>query len=124
MPPRCTSCTTAVSASAMPAQRSSTAWSWSASARITVRMSNAFLRSGLVSGEKISPTVVKSLSAHGVRVGRDVAVDRVGGGRPARPGLAGRDVGVVVVRHQHVASAPARFGAQYCAWPLGPITRS
>ena len=45
----------------MPAQRSSVSWSWSATARITVRMSKAFLRSGLVSAEKISPTVVKSL---------------------------------------------------------------
>ncbi len=60
-PPRWTSCTTAVSASAIPAQRSSTGWSASDTARITVRMSNAFLRSGFVSGEKISPTVVKSL---------------------------------------------------------------
>ena len=47
----------------MPAQRSSTGWSWSESARITVRMSNGFLRSGLASAEKISPTVVKSLPA-------------------------------------------------------------
>ena len=46
----------------MPAQRSSTGWSWSATARITVRMSNAFLRSGLAVAEKISPTVLKSLS--------------------------------------------------------------
>lgn len=45
----------------MPAQRSSTGWSWSATARITVRMSNAFLRSGLAVAEKISPTVLKSL---------------------------------------------------------------
>lgn len=62
-PPMCTSCTAEVSASAMPAQRSSTAWSWSDSARITVRMSNGFLRSGLCCAEKISPTVVKSLPA-------------------------------------------------------------
>ena len=47
----------------MPAQRSSVGWSWSARARITVRMSKAFLRSGLEVAEKISPTVVKSLSA-------------------------------------------------------------
>ena len=53
--------TTAVSASAMPAQRSSVGRSWSATARMTVRMSKAFLRSALVSAEKISPTVVKSL---------------------------------------------------------------
>ena len=55
--------TTAVSASAMPAQRSSVAWSWSATARIRVRMSNGFLRSGFVADEKMSPTVVKSLPA-------------------------------------------------------------
>ena len=61
-PPSCASCTTAVSASAIPAQRSSTGWSWSATARISVRMSNAFLRSGFVAAEKISPTVLKSLS--------------------------------------------------------------
>jgi hypothetical protein len=45
----------------MPAQRSSTSWSWSTSAFITVRMSKAFLRSGLAVLEKMSPTVVKSL---------------------------------------------------------------
>ncbi len=60
-PPRCASNTTEVSASAMSAHRSSTAWSWSTTERITVRMSNGFLRSGLVSDEKMSPTVVKSL---------------------------------------------------------------
>jgi hypothetical protein len=46
----------------MPAQRSSTGWSWSVTARMTVRMSNGFLRSGLAVGEKTSPTVVKSLA--------------------------------------------------------------
>ncbi len=61
-PPSRASSTTAVSASAIPAQRSSVTRSWSASARITVLMSNAFLRSGLLSLEKISPTVRKSLS--------------------------------------------------------------
>ena len=60
-PPRWASCTTEVSASAMPAQRSSTGWSASATARISVLMSNGFLRSGLVADEKMSPTVVKSL---------------------------------------------------------------
>ena len=47
----------------MPAQRSSTWWSWSDTARMTVRMSKAFLRSGLAVAEKISPTVAKSLPA-------------------------------------------------------------
>jgi hypothetical protein len=61
-PPRWASKTTAVSASAMPAHRSSVGWSASATARMTVRMSKGFFRSGLVSGEKMSPTVVKSLA--------------------------------------------------------------
>ncbi len=50
-----------VSASAQAAQRSRTSWSWSTTARITVRMSKAFLRSGLASEDQMSPTVVKSL---------------------------------------------------------------
>ena len=45
----------------MPAHRSSTGWSASVTARITVRMSKGFFRSGLASAEKMSPTVVKSL---------------------------------------------------------------
>ena len=63
IPPTRASKTTAVSASAMPAHRSRMPWSWSATARIRVRMSNAFLRSALVAGEKMSPTEVKSLPA-------------------------------------------------------------
>ena len=63
MPPRCTSCTTAVSASAMPGPALQHRVVLVGRARrITVRMSNGFLRSGLCSAEKISPTVVKSLS--------------------------------------------------------------
>ena len=73
----------------MPAQRSSVAWSWSATARITVRMSNAFLRSGLLAGEKISPTVVKSLSGascgYGVMSRSDGSVVAARRG-PASPG--------------------------------------
>ena len=87
----------------MPAQRSRTAWSWSTTARITVRMSNGFLRSGFVSAEKMSPTVVKSLIRVDVREVAHVAVERVGGLRPPREALARRDVGVVVVREQDVA---------------------
>ena len=60
-PPTRASMTTAVSASAMPAHRSTRGWSWSQTAAMTVRMSKAFLRSGLCSGEKISPTVAKSV---------------------------------------------------------------
>ena len=59
-PPIRASITTAVSASAMPAQRSSDSWSASVTAAMTVRMSKAFLRSGLDADEKISPTVAKS----------------------------------------------------------------
>ena len=63
-PPRWASKITDVSAPAMPTQRSSTLWSWSATACISVRMSNGFLRSGLVAEEKMSPTVRKSLSGN------------------------------------------------------------
>ena len=70
----------------MPAQRSSVAWSASASARITVRMSKAFLRSGLLVREKISPTVVKSLS--GVLCGYDVTSRSAGSVVGARRGPA------------------------------------
>ena len=123
-PPRWASFTTAVSASAIPAHRSSVGWSWSASARITVRMSKAFLRSGLVAAEKISPTVVKSLS--GELCGYVETSRSAGSVVAARRGPVspGRDVRVRVVRHQHVDRAPARSGAQYCACPFGPITRS
>jgi hypothetical protein len=46
----------------MPAQRSSGSQSASATARITDRMSNGFLRPGFVASEKISPTVARSES--------------------------------------------------------------
>ena len=68
-------------------------------------MSKAFLRSGLEVAEKISPTVVKSLSADSCGKRRDVAVRRVGGGGPPRARLTGHDVGVVVVSHQHAEGA-------------------
>jgi hypothetical protein len=45
----------------MSGHRSSTGWSWSTTDRMTVRMSNGFLRSLLTVAEKISPTVVNSL---------------------------------------------------------------
>ena len=61
-PPRVASHTTAASASRIAAQRSSGSWSASATARITERMSNGFLRPGFVSWEKISPTVARSES--------------------------------------------------------------
>ena len=61
-PPTIVSHTTALSASAMFAQRSSGARSASATARITERMSKGFLRPGFVRSEKISPTVARSVS--------------------------------------------------------------
>ena len=51
-PPRCESHTTAASASRMFAQRSSGAWSASETARMTERMSNGCLRSGLLVSER------------------------------------------------------------------------
>ena len=59
-----------------------------------------------------------------VRVGRDVAVVRVARRRRRGAVLAGRHPGVLVVRDQDAVGAPTRSWAQYCAWPLGPMTRS
>ena len=59
-PPRWASQTTAASASRIRSQRSSGRWSESTTARMTERMSKACLRPGLVSSEKISPTVASS----------------------------------------------------------------
>ena len=61
-PPRWASHTTATSASCIAAQRSSGTRSASATARITERMSKAFLRPGLVSSANTSPTVARSES--------------------------------------------------------------
>ena len=61
-PPRRASHATAISASRIPAQRSSGSSSRSITARITERMSNGFLRPGFVASEKISPTVDRSES--------------------------------------------------------------
>ena len=85
-PPRWASRTTVVSASAIPAHRSSTAWSWSVTARMTVRMSNGFFRSGLAVEEKTSPTVVNSLDGWLCGNVPDVPVARVrvGAGRAQR----------------------------------------
>jgi hypothetical protein len=88
-PPTRASTTTAVSASAIPAQRSSIGWSWSARARITVRMSNGFFRSGLLTEDQMSPTVAKSLPSRACGEAGDIAVDRVGGRRVPRPALTG-----------------------------------
>ncbi len=117
-PPTCASWTTAVSASAMPAQRSRTSWSWSATARITVRMSKAFLRSGLVSAEKISPTVRKSLPSTSWGYDEMSRSDVVGRHRAPRPGLPRHDVGVLVVRHQHAEGA-GQVGRPVLRLPVG-----
>ena len=86
-------------------------------------MSNGFLRPGFVASEKISPTVSRSEPGASCGARADVAVGRVAGLGAAREALARRDVGVLVVAQQQ-PQAPARSGAQYCAWPFGPITRS
>ena len=117
-PPTWASWTTAVSASAMPAQRSSTAWSWSATARITVRMSKAFLRSGFDSAEKISPTVREVAALDRVGVRRDVAVGGIRGRRATRTALPRHDVGVLVVRHEH-ADRAGQVGRPVLRLPVG-----
>ena len=66
MPPTCASHTIAVSAPRHWLQRSSGSESASATARITERMSNGFLRSALWVAEKTSPTVAMSEPAIGV----------------------------------------------------------
>ena len=63
MPPMWASHTIAVSAPRHCPQRSSGVESVSATARITERMSNGFLRSALCSAEKMSPIVAMSLPA-------------------------------------------------------------
>ena len=87
----------------MSAHRSSTGWSWSTTERITVRMSNAFLRSLLVLAEKMSPTVVKSLD--GCTCGKSRTSRSTGSEVSARRGKRspGSDIGVVVVSEQNVA---------------------
>ena len=74
-PPRWASSTTTDSAACMSAQRSSVAWSVSATPFMSERMSKGFLRSALLAGSKISPSVANPSPV----VGRaaDVAVDRV-----------------------------------------------
>ena len=87
----------------MSAHRSSTGWSWSTTERMTVRMSNGFLRSLLVAigedvadgGEVAGRMVVREVA--------NVAVHRVGSLRAARETFSRSDIGVVVVREQNVA---------------------
>ncbi len=104
-PPRCASQATATSASCIPFQRSRGGWSSSATARITERMSNGFLRPGLVSSAKICPTVCRSDPAHQVRRRADVPVRRVARTSAAGEALARRHVGVLVVGEQDLAGA-------------------
>ena len=74
MPPTVASQTIAVSASCHARHRSSGSTSASATARITDRMSNGSLRSGLVLESKTSPTVVNPDS--GRRVCGEVRTSR------------------------------------------------
>jgi hypothetical protein len=69
---------------------------------ITERMSNGFLRPGLCASEK---TLADGGEAEtgGVRRAEHLALRRIGGGRTARPALAGRHVGVLVVAQEHAA---------------------
>ena len=74
-------------------------------ARITERMSKGFLRPGLASSEKISPTVVNVVPAPawGSAVTSRSIGSVVNGG--SRPGLARLHVAVVVVREEDVDGA-------------------
>ena len=99
----------------MSTQRSSGGWSASATARSTERMSNGFLRSGFVAWSKISPTRVNSPPACGEsRTSRSTGSE-VGAGRGNA--LAGRPVGVRVVRQQHV-HRPGQVGRPVLRLPV------
>ena len=118
-PPRCASHTTAFSASRSPAQRSSGSWSASATARMTARTSNGFLRPGFVSSEKISPTVARSEPGALVRRGADVAVERVvasprgaGSARRARRRCARSSASSVVARAGEVGRPVLRLAVR------------
>ena len=105
-PPRWVSHTTAFSASRSPAQRSSGSRSASATARITARMSNGFLRPGLVVlGEDLAdraPGRSRARSAGTSETSRSLG-SSVGARRGKRS--PGRDVGALVVGEQHLAGA-------------------
>ena len=88
----------------MPAQRSSGSWSASATARITARMSNGFLRPGS-SPPRRSRRRSRGPSPAPRAGGADVAVARVTGLGLAREALARRRVGVLVVGEQDAAGA-------------------
>ena len=119
-PPRRASQATAISASRIPAQRSSGSSSRSTTARITERMSNGFLRPGLVVlARRSRRPCCRSESGASCGAPRDVAVGRVGGLAAAREALARRDVGVLVVaqeqrrrrrRGRAPSTAPGRWG--------------
>ncbi len=87
-PPRWASHATAMSASRIPFQRSSGGRSASMTARMTERMSNGFLRPGLVDSAKISPTVRRSES--GARCGEAPTSPLRGGPADARRRRGGR----------------------------------
>ena len=104
MPPMWASHTTAVSAPRQAAHRSSGSLSASTTARSTERMSNGFLRSGLSSAEKTSPTVCWSVPFTSAWSDvADVPVHRVARGGAAREPLARDDERVVVVPEQDAA---------------------
>ena len=101
-PPRCASRTMTPSASIMSTQRSNVGWSASATARMTDRMSNGFLRPGF-SVKTCADFVVKSVPGARVRRRRDVPVDRDRSkGQAAGSSSPGALVGVRVVGEQDV----------------------
>ncbi len=81
-------------------------------------MSKAFLRSGLVSAEKISPTVRKSLPSTSWGYDETSRSDGSDGRSATRAGLPRHDVGVLVVRHQHAEGA-GQVGRPVLRLPVG-----
>ena len=104
-PPTLASQATTVSPPIRSGQRSSGAWSWSATARITVADVEGQLALWVdVRGEDVADGQDRA-AVEVVRECLDVAVGRIAGRRPAREPLSGSDVGVVVVRQQHADRA-------------------
>ena len=92
---------------------------------ITLRMSKDFLRPGLVSSEKISPTRANPSSPSvTVRIEPDVAVDGIGGHSPPRESARPAPRKCVHNGASRIWQASSMSRAQYCAWPLTPMMRS
>ena len=72
-------------------------------ALMTLRMSKDFFRPGLVSSEKISPTLAKPSSALAVWIGLYITVDRIGGCSFARESARPAHVSVIVMAEQDMA---------------------